>query len=267
MSYYLRHTGKNIWHGKFSLFEESGKLRCAVSTRQGGVSKEPYNSLNLAFHVGDDAQNVIENRRLFAWSLDVDAKKIVSPEQVHGDNVVRVTKSHAGRGAVDYESAIKATDALITNEINLPIMLCFADCVPVLFFDEEHGAIGIAHAGREGTKLHIVQKTLRAMMTKFGTEPAKCMAAVAPSIGGCCYEVSEDAARGFDEGCIIRRDGKIYLDLPKENFRQLVELGVKKEFIEQANVCTADENNWYFSYRADNRTTGRIAVLMMLNGE
>lgn len=270
MSYYLKHYNNNLWCGEFSLF--GGEVLHAVSARLGGVSRPPYSSLNLAFHVGDDADAVRQNRFLLAAALGFDPKKIVSPKQVHGENILRVTANDAGCGAADYESAPDDTDALITNEANLPLMLCFADCAPILFFDAENMAIGIAHGGWKGTAKKIAAKTLAKMSETFGTDPAECLAAIGPSIGPESCEVGEDVRAAFAESfgdtknIILERGGKKYLDLWAANERQLTEAGMRSENIDCARVSTAEENKWYFSYRADGGTTGRIAAVMMLRG-
>ena len=266
MSYYLRRVSGNLWCGGFSSLPEE-KVLAAVSARLGGISKGEYRALNLAFHVGDDAAAVRQNRQLFCRNLFVDANSLVSPEQVHGDKIRRVTVADAGKGAMDYATAIPACDALITNEKNLPLMLCFADCVPLLFYDEEHEAIGIAHAGRKGTELNIAAKTVAAMEREFDCSPDKISVAIAPAIGKSCYEVTADCAAAFSDfaDCVtMGENGKAHLDLPGINYRQLLSCGVKPEHIDTADVCTACEHGWYFSYRADGKITGRMGVLMML---
>ena len=270
MSYFLQHKHNNLWHGKFSLFPENLAVH-AISTRQAGVSKKPYDSLNLAFHVGDDAELVWKNRVIFANSLELKAEDIVSPQQVHGSKVMRVAEEHRGMGAREYESAIKNTDALITNEPGLPLMLCFADCTPIMFLDPENGAIGIAHAGWKGTMEKIARKTLEAMGKEFGTEPSKCLAGIGPSIGPCCYEVGaeveEACRRAFpdkSDKLLLQKGEKVRLDLWAANRLQLLEAGMLPGNIEMAEQCTACENPWYFSYRAAGGTTGRIAALIAL---
>ena len=270
MSYFLQHQQNNLWHGKFSLFPERLAVH-AISTRQAGVSKKPYDSLNLAFHVGDDAASVWRNRVIFANSLGLKAEDIVSPQQVHGSHVLRVTAEHRGRGARSYETAIGETDALITDEPGLPLLLCFADCTPVLFLDPEHKAVGIAHAGWKGTMQRIAQRTLEAMSREFKTEPSECLAGIGPAIGSCCYEVGEeivDACRrefpGKAEKLLSSKEGKPHFDLWAANRLQLLEAGMQPQNIESAGHCTACERPWYFSYRADGGVTGRIAAIIAL---
>ena len=274
MSYYLRQSRQNFWLGRFSSFPED-IVQHAISTKLGGVSKPPFDSLNLALHVGDNPQNVLTNRKRFAASLDLNAEDIVTPNQVHGDRVLKVDESHKGRGAIDYDDAIKETDALITNTPDLPLMLCFADCVPILFVDVDNAAIGIAHAGWKGTMLKIATKTLMAMTDEFGTDPAKCLAGIAPSIGSCCYEVGENVVEACEKAfprhadkLIIKRNGKTFIDLWQANLIQLIESGMSEDNIDVARECTCCKSAWYFSYRAARSKgkleTGRIAVLISL---
>ncbi len=270
MSYYLKQIRPNFWTGQFSTFPED-KVKHAISTRLGGVSKKPFESLNLALHVGDNSQDVLMNRKRFALSLDLNAEEIVSSNQVHGEKIMRVDEKNIGEGALSYDDAVKETDALITNTKNLPLMLCFADCVPILFFDEENSAIGIAHAGWKGTMKRIAAKTLMKMTDEFGTNPKKCLSGIAPSIGPCCYEVGENVIESCKknfpnhfEKILIKRDGKIFCDLWKANLIQLLEVGMIEENIDMANECTCCKSSWYYSYRAANGETGRIAAIISL---
>ena len=270
MSYFLQHQQNNLWHGKFSLFPEEIALH-GISTRQGGVGEKPFDSLNLAFHVGDEAERVKKNRAIFAHSLELKAEDIVSPQQVHGERILRVTEEHRGMGAMSYDSAIPETDALITNVPGLPLLLCFADCTPVLFLDPEHKAVGIAHAGWKGTVKRIAQKTLEAMGREYGTAPEDCLAGIGPSIGSCCYEVGDvvvDACKkafpGHEKELLPEKDGTPRFDLWEANRLQLLEAGMLPEHIESAKACTSCDHGWYFSYRADGKTTGRIGAMIAL---
>ena len=137
MSYFLKRTENNLWHGKFSNFPED-LVTHAVSTRIDGASKPPFDSLNLALHVGDEPENVIANRKKFVQSLGFDITDIVTPNQVHGEKIFRVDENYRGCGCTNYADSIPETDALITDTPALPLMLCFADCVPIFFVDVEN---------------------------------------------------------------------------------------------------------------------------------
>lgn len=218
----------------------------AISTRAGGFSDEPFDSMNLALHVGDYSDRVIQNRAKFIESVsNFKLDDIVTPEQIHGDRVAIVTNRDRGRGSREYIDSIPQTDALITREKNLPLMLCFADCVPILFCDPIHDAIGIAHAGWKGTTLEIARKTLHVMERTFATDPAECLIAIAPSIGGCCYT----------------RDDKP-IDLWKMNREQLISAGILESHIDSSNICTRCNSSEYFSYRASHGKTGRLAAII-----
>lgn len=275
MSYLLRRTEENLFYGKFSTFPEDWVAH-AISTRIGGVSQSPYDSLNLALHVGDDSEKVLANRKKFAQSLGFQLEDIVTPNQVHGDKIFRAEEVHRGRGSQSYADSISETDALITNVKNLPLMLCFADCVPIMFVDVENFAVGIAHGGWKGTLNKIAAKTFLAMKNNFGTTAEKCLVGIGPSIGACCYEVGanvvETCKKNFPnhDELIINRDGKIFLDLWAANKIQLMEVGLPEKNIDVAGECTCCNSNWYFSFRDARKNnfsdTGRIAALIALKG-
>ena len=274
MSYYISQIRKNFWHGKFSTFPDDLVVH-AVSTRLSGVSQSPLDSLNLALHVGDEPSHVLTNRTYFAKSLDINERDIVTPNQVHGDRVMHVGESDRGRGALSYDDSIKETDALITDTPNLPLMLCFADCVPIFLVDPVNCAIGLAHAGWKGTVKKIAAKTLDAMSNAFGTQPSECLIGIGPSIGACCYDVGEnvevECKKIFPEHVdelLINREGKVYFDLQRANEISLSEVGVPIENIDIAHECTCCKSGWYFSYRAARKAghneTGRIAALISI---
>ena len=271
MSYFLKRNDQNLWLGKFSNIPEDIFFH-AISTKIGGVSKNNFEGLNLALHVGDNAEDVLINRRRFILSLGYGLDDIVTPNQVHGENIFRVEESHRGRGSKKYSDAILETDALITNVPDLPLMLCFADCVPILFADAEGGAVGISHAGWKGTVKKIAAKTFQAMQENFGTSAKNCFVGIGPSIGKCCYEVGEEVRDACKKNfpntleLIEEREGKFFFDLWEANKIQLLEVGLPEENIEIAGECTCCKNSWYYSYRAAKKNnlpeTGRIAAVI-----
>lgn len=269
MSYMVEELADNIRCGTFSLFPKD-EVTLGFSCRTGGKSTGRFSSLNMGLHVGDDRETVFENRRLFLKALALDAESLVTPEQVHGDRIYCVTEKDAGRGAHFYEEAVKGTDALVTNVRGLPLLLCYADCVPIVFYDAQHHAIGVAHGGWKGTVKHIAAKTVQVMAETFGTKPEKLVAGIGPSIGPCCYEVGETVAAAFHEAFpkvknIVRNvGGKPHVNLWEANARQLVEAGVLASSIERAETCTSCNHARYYSYRADGKETGRLAAVLAL---
>lgn len=271
MSFAIEHMSNNLWRGKFTSFDEK-ICQHAFSARLGGESVKPYKGLNMALHVGDEADIVWKNRQRFFQALELKAEKLVTPQQVHGANIQRVSMADAGRGAKDYADAIAGTDALITNEPGLPLMLCFADCVPVIFLDPEKQAVGIAHAGWKGTVAKIARETIYRMQEEFGSNPADILAGIGPSIGPCCFAVGEEVAEKFREAfakdaerIVSEKDGQLYVNLWEANRLQLLEAGICKNHIEMADTCTDCQHQWFYSYRADGGQTGRMAAIIALN--
>ncbi len=254
----------NISYGVFPVLERAGFVN-ACSCRLHGESDVVPGTLNLALHVGDDVEKVLRNRKIFAEAIGVSAEHFTTCQQVHGSKVVRVTEELIGSGAVDFANTIADTDALITDIPDVPLLLFYADCVPVLLADLETGAIGLAHAGWRGTVADIGAKTLAAMGEDFGTKPENVLVAIGPSIGACCYEVDDfvrDQASGYEKFFAPKGGGKYQLDLWGMNAKQLVEAGVPQDNISVAGVCTNDNVDLFCSYRAEQGKTGRMGVCL-----
>jgi hypothetical protein len=267
----LVYSKNGLWYGKFSSLPDDMVIQ-AITARYGGVSKNEFFSLNPAMHNGDDLKSVIKNRKIIAESLNIPADKFVTADQVHGDSIYRVTAEDAGRGAYSYADSIPKTDALITNERAVPLMMFFADCVPVMLLDTKNKAIGICHAGWRGTVAKIPYKTVRKMTEEFGSNPEDIQAAIAPSIGPCCYEVDrqveEKISDSFKEKAPLllkaRGNGKWLLDLWQANKFSLMEAGLSEENIAVSRICTSCNAKIFYSYRADKGKTGRLAAILCL---
>lgn len=251
-------------------FQSSGLVKHGFSTRIGGESLTPFDTLNLGLTVEDDKYSVLRNRRAFALALGLDADRIVVPNQVHGKIVRLVTASDAGKGALDHADSIPDTDALITNTPNLTLSLHFADCGSVFLLDPVNKAIGLVHSGWKGTAAKIVTETIQAMVREFGSDPKKLLAAIGPSIGRCCYDVGEDVAmqlfKAFphDERVISRfSTGKWSADLKMANLILLRNAGVEDSNIAISEHCTCCCPDEFFSYRRDGKT-GRMGGWLSL---
>ena len=127
-----RGTG-GVWYGTFSNFDHL-MIHHGISTRLGGMSEPPYATLNLGLRTGDNPEKVKLNRSLFCQAVGVPIGRVVFAQQVHGTKIHIVKSQDVGKGADNYALAIPQTDALITAEKSIPLMLFFADCVPVLIF-------------------------------------------------------------------------------------------------------------------------------------
>jgi hypothetical protein len=243
-------------------FESLPGVRHGVFTRLGGRSAGAFASLNVGHTVGDDAAHVEANHAAIYAALGLDPARVVCGRQVHGHQVAVVAASDGGR-------ALAATDALVTDDPRLALMLRFADCAPVLFAAPRVGAVGIAHAGWRGAVARVAAHTVLAMVEAFGCRAEEILASVGPCIGPCCYEVGpevvaqvEAAFGGAAQGMISRRraDGAAYLDLWEANTQQLREVGVER--IERAALCTRCRRDLFFSHRGDGGRTGRFGVVI-----
>lgn len=256
---------KGVLFGSFPLLTEAGFVN-GCSSRLFGKSAIVENTFNLALHVGDAPTLVLENRRRYGEALGVEAKNFTTCAQVHGSKVVRVTEDLVGSGALAFANTIQDTDSLITNLKNVPLLLFYADCTPVLLADPVTGAIGLAHAGWRGTVAGIAKKTVAAMVQEFGCSPGNLMGAIGPSIGACCYEVDDfvrNQAQGYEEFFSPNgKEGHYQLDLWGYNRKQLLEAGLLEKNIAVAGICTADNQELICSYRAEGGKTGRMGVCL-----
>lgn len=231
-------------------------------------------AMNTALHVGDDPDLVLQNRRRIADRLGWDFAAWTCAEQVHGNYVHVVTRADAGRGRNDRSSAISHTDALITNEPDVLLVMYFADCVPLYFYDPVTGAMGLAHAGWKGTVAEIALKTVEKMTAEFGVKPENLFAAVGPSIGSCCYEVDEAVLKHVrpllvelqkgnhpidDEIIIPSNSGnRARLDLKHLNRHLMIKAGILPSRIELSTWCTGCRTDLLFSHRMEEGHTGRM---------
>lgn len=262
MNGFALHNEKNIWYGSFAEFDKLG-FGNAFSCRLHGKSALVPTGLNLALHVGDDAGLVLQNRRTYAGALGLDAAKFTTCEQVHGSNVAVIDEALIGSGALAYADAVKNTDALVTNLPKVPLLLFFADCVPIIFADPVTASVGLAHAGWRGTVADIAQKTVFKMQEAFGAKPQDIIAGIGPCIGKCCYEVDNavyEAGKKHAECFTEKGGGKYMADLPRWNSLSLLEAGMLPQHIYTAGICTECNKEMFFSYRAENGKTGRMGV-------
>lgn len=254
-------------------FNDTGLVAHCFTTRRGGVSPKPFDSLNLDFKVGDDPGNVAANRERVCRVLGAGLHRLVAADQVHGDRVLEVDRSHAGRGARSNEDALAGVDALVTAETGLLLSSYYADCVPLFFLDPVRRVVALAHAGWKGTVLRIGERTVRHMAGVHGCAPGDILAAVGPSIGPCCYEVDvpvmERVTRclpGEPLPAVPGRPGHWWLNLPEVNRRVLLQAGIRVENITMSGLCTACRGDLFFSHRKQGGLTGRMASLIMLTG-
>lgn len=246
-------------------------LTHGFSIRLGGSSDPPYNTLNLAFHVGDDHDKVVDNRQRFCQALGLQLSDLIAGDQVHSDMVTVVTKKDRGRGAFEELTAIPATDALITDQPGIVLSSYYADCVPLFIFDPIKRVVALAHGGWKGSIKRIGEHTLEAMKINYSTNPEDCLVGIGPAIGACCYEVDQRVIDSLKvefpdwENLVVTKENQRWqLDLWELNRQVFLRAGLKAENIEVSELCTSCHPDLFFSYRGEKGITGRMASMISL---
>lgn len=257
---------------KFNQLSKFDDILHFVSTRTGGVSASPYDSLNLSFRSPDKYENVYKNRSILFESLDIPLDCVTLGQQTHSGNVHVVSLTEKGRGSTSYESAIPNSDALVTNIPNICLMVLLADCVPVFFYDSLQKVIGITHAGRVGTENSISVNTIKVLLNDFKCKLENIYVGIGPAIGIDKYIINNDAAVNLanslppDTKALRTYNNNLSADIALANKEQLIATGLPDANIEVANLCTFSQSNDFFSERRDGKPTGRFgAGIMLLN--
>jgi YfiH family protein len=219
------------------------------STRSGGVSPAPWDSLNLGGAVGDEPARVAENWSRLEAATGLGFARV---RQVHGARVVTAV----ARCAPGHEA-----DAVVSRTPGVAACIAVADCVPVLLADPASGAVAAVHAGWRGTVAGAAAAAVEALAAQCGSHPAELLAAIGPSIGPCCYEVSPDLAvqfeHAFGAAVVDRSRAAPRLDLWEANAMALTAAGLRSDRIERLGRCTSCEGRLFFSHRRDGGATGR----------
>jgi len=255
----ISHKHNGVKYFQFASLEMTG-ITQAIFSRHGGLSQAPWASLNLGGTVGDDPASVKGNLEILLKTVGYESNQLVQVKQIHSADVIFANT------AMD---AIRQGDAIITNTPGLLLLMRFADCVPILFLDPVKNAVGIAHAGWQGTVKEVAFQTVRAMEKQFRTNPADLLVGIGPSIGPDHYEVGEDVIerakavfpKHIDTLLVKSRNG-VKLDLWKANAISLKRSGVKN--IEISEICTGCSIEDWYSHRGENGKTGRFAGVIGL---
>jgi YfiH family protein len=221
--------------------------RAYYSTRQGGVSAGPYESLNIGILTGDERDSVSENRRRLAGRVGVAPERVAMGWQVHGADLLEWEEPIASRFA-DPDADLQRVDGHTTEATGAALLVLVADCVPVALSDGDR--VAMLHCGWRGLAAGIVASAVE----RFDSPPA---AAVGPGIGRCCYEVGPEVLRAFDADLA---DGRM-LDLRAAATRKLEHAGVMG--VEHVDLCTSCNPELFFSHRRDGPETGRQAGVVV----
>lgn len=237
------------------------------TTRHEGVSRPPYNSLNLGMNTQDQQANVEGNRSLLARAFGITQEALVTPRQVHGNDILVINEPNE-----DFSHFLTVEgDAIITNQPGVMIGVCVADCAPIILCDPDQKVIAVVHAGWKGTAARLAAKTVAGMKAEFGSDPARLHAAIGPCIQKCCYEVDAPVRQAFLGGGIdwdgcseLKSPGKWQLDLGAANRELLLLSGVRAEAVQLSDQCVCCHSEQFFSYRRDKEESGRQMGFIML---
>ncbi|ALX47394.1 peptidoglycan editing factor PgeF [Lentibacillus amyloliquefaciens] len=238
------------------------ELKVGFSTRNGGYSELPFDTLNLGLHVPDARENVIANRQKLADTTCFPLESWVLGEQTHQTNIHIVSSDDKGKGSMSYDTSLKNIDGLVTDKKGILCTSFFADCVPLFFFDPSTGYIGIAHAGWKGTVNRIGGKMIEALQTA-GADPNNILVTIGPSISSAHYEVDERVVSQIpselvEKSVVSKDDNHFLLDLKQLNKEILLQYGILSHNIDITNYCTFRDESLFFSHRRDQGKTGRM---------
>ena len=226
------------------------------TTRHGGVGEGTYATFNCTHYCGDRPETVKANLETVKSVLPERPHVMVIPRQTHTTNVRVITD-------IPTEAELHEVDAVVTRQKGFCLCVSTADCVPVLIYDKVREVIAAVHAGWRGTVGRIVEKTLEAMKSHYGTEGRDVVACIGPSISLESFEVGDEVyaafgEAGFDMSRIARKYAKWHLDLWEANRMQLLAHGVLPHHIEVAGICTYQHPDDFFSARRLGIKSGRI---------
>jgi YfiH family protein len=235
-------------------------LVAGFTTRNGGSSRPPFNSLNLGYNSGDQLSQVDANRAAVARAFDLEPHLLLTVSQVHGSEILVVDQPNPD---VSHFQRVES-DAIITNQRNILIGILVADCFPIILYDQKRHVSGVVHLGWRGMAAGLLGRTVKAMQEIFSCQPQDLCAAIGPGIAAHSYEVDRpvrDAFRqGTDQWGRIATEvslGHWQLDLQQSAMLQLDEAGLAQMAVDLVKECTCCHKETFFSYRRDQGRTGR----------
>lgn len=228
-------------------------LRVWFTTRSGGVSRPPFDSLNLGSHVGDSRPDVLENRRRLKMTLGIAGNRVARGGQVHGTEIAVVSRG----------GTIEGTDGFITGSTELALAINSADCFPLVIHSPSEMVLAAIHVGRSGAAGGIIGKVFGLLYDRYRIDPDNTVAICGPGICPGCYEVGREVAMGFPAYARKRRSKGWHLDLPRFIRTETERAGLRPANFFDSGLCTACESD-LFSYRRDGGRTGRNWTLAMM---
>jgi len=229
---------------RYLSFEKWKGIKVYYSTRIGGVSKPPFDSLNLYLGRGDKTENVKTNRKRLFEALGIKERDVVFTRQIHSD-IVNVVKNR---------KELLVGDAMITKRKGVFLGVFTADCTAVFLHSSEFPVIGVIHAGRKGGEKNITGKVVDKICKTYDLEPDKIEALFGPCIGPTHYEVGRDFENRFSREFLIKKEKRLYLDMWKMLKKQLNDKGIKRVFVPE--ICSFKRSDLFFSYRKSGAKVG-----------
>jgi YfiH family protein len=259
-----RHLMKTVKQGKIHYLQPSwtdpDRVVSGFTTRNGGSSRPPFNSLNLGFNSGDQPTQVEANRAAVARSFGLEPHLLLTVNQVHGSEILVIDQPNP---EVSHFQRVDS-DAIITNQRNVLIGILVADCYPVILYEQARHAAGVVHLGWRGAAIGLLGRTIKAMQEIFGCQTEGLCAAIGPGIAAHNYEVDRPVRDAFRQGTDhwgrIAKEvslGHWQLDLQQSILLQLEAAGIAREAVDVVRECTCCHKETFFSYRRDQGRTGR----------
>lgn len=236
------------------------------TTRNGGVSKGDYASMNCTPYTGDDLEAVQRNQELLCTALHIEKEQLIIPYQTHSVNALVIDKEFLQQNAEKQIEQLQNIDALITQEKGVCLCVSTADCTPILLYDRKQQVIAAIHAGWRGSVNYIVRKTLEQMNRLYNTQGEDIFAAIGPCIGFDAFEVGDEVYDAFKQNDFPMEyisgwkpeTHKWHIDLQMANSVQLIDFGVPTEQIDICDICTFTHYEKFFSARRLGIKSGRI---------
>lgn len=243
------------------------------TTRNGGVSKGDYASMNCTPYTGDDIEAVQRNQQLLCTALHIEKEQLIIPYQTHSVNALVIDKEFLQQNAEKQIEQLQNIDALITQEKGVCLCVSTADCTPILLYDRKQQVIAAIHAGWRGSVNYIVRKTLEQMNRLYNTQGEDIFAAIGPCIGFDAFEVGDEVYDAFKQNDFPMEyisgwkpeTHKWHIDLQMANSVQLIDFGVPTEQIDICDICTFTHYEKFFSARRLGIKSGRILSGIFMN--
>jgi len=254
-----------------SWMNQHPNLVAGFTTNRGGAENGPIKGLNIAYHVGDDPLNVLNNRQQVADKVGIPLKQWVFAQQLHTTNIHKVSSRDLGAGINNFDSGIYQTDGLYTRSPNVVLATFYADCTPLYFYAPRHNLIGVAHAGWRGTVDGIMLRMLQTLKNVEGIDSAEILVAIGPAIGRDAYKVDDKVINEVLKSPVANVSttfvdlggGQYKFDTKALNYLQALHEGVPANNIICSAYCTYTDGDLFFSHRRDSKA-GRMMNFICL---